>query len=91
MQAVRLTVKGRVQGVGFRYFACRRAEELGVIGWVRNLPNGDVEAHAQGEPEALTKFSAALHSGPAMAYVLDVTEEQAPVGDFVGFSVKGWA
>jgi acylphosphatase len=90
MQAVRLTVKGRVQGVGFRYFVCRRAEEYGIVGWVKNLPNGDVEALAQGEPEALTRFTAALHTGPSMAVVTDVREEQVPVKDFNGFSIKGW-
>ncbi len=89
MQAVRLTVKGRVQGVGFRHFVYRRAEKYGLVGWVKNLPNGDVEAHVQGEPEALTKFAAAVQSGPSMAVVTDLQQEQVPVADVQGFSIRG--
>lgn len=90
MQAVRLTVKGRVQGVGFRHFVYRRAQECGIAGWVKNLPNGDVEAHAEGEPEQLTRFTAALHSGPSIAVVTEVRQEQVPFKDLSGFSIEGW-
>ncbi|MFZ0428187.1 MAG: acylphosphatase [Acidobacteriota bacterium] len=90
MEAFRLTVKGRVQGVGFRYFVCRQAERFGISGWVRNLPNGDVEAHAQGEAEALTQFVTAVRRGPAMAFVVDLQQEPVPVVECAGFAVKGW-
>ena len=90
MEALRLTVRGRVQGVGFRYFVCRQAEKYGIAGWVRNLPNGDVEAHAEGESEALNRFVAALRRGPSMAFVADLQEERVPSGGFGGFSIKGW-
>ena len=53
MIARRYVVKGRVQGVGFRYFAHRAAKGLGLRGWVKNLPNGTVEAYAEGDEDAV--------------------------------------
>ena len=69
----RYLVEGEVQGVGFRYFAVRRALRIGVSGWVRNLPDGRVEALAEGSLAALAEFEAALRRGPDMA---DVTNLQ---------------
>lgn len=62
-------MSGRVQGVGFRYFVQDRALELGLRGWVRNLPDGSVEAAAAGPPEALDRLEARLRQGPARARV----------------------
>ncbi len=62
-------VEGEVQGVGFRYFARREAVRLGLAGWVRNLPDGRVEALAVGAGAALEQFEAALNRGPSMAEV----------------------
>lgn len=74
-------VEGRVQGVGFRAFAIRKAEELGVTGWVRNRWDGSVEVIAEGERTMLDKFVAALFVGPASAYVTRITPEwQAATG-----------
>ena len=68
--AVLLSIQGRVQGVGFRYFAQDVAQELGLAGWVRNLPDGSVEAYAEGPKEALEAFIKRLrHGGPPMAKV----------------------
>ncbi len=68
----RYEVSGRVQGVGFRYFARRTATRLGLAGWVRNLPDGRVEALAEGNPEALRRFEEELRSGPTLASVREV-------------------
>ncbi|GAB4423178.1 MAG: acylphosphatase [Turneriella sp.] len=65
----RYRVKGRVQGVGFRQFTAARARELGLVGWVRNLSDGTVEAEAQGKESALTDFEKFLHRGPQLARV----------------------
>ena len=72
---VNLTISGKVQGVGFRYFVLRQAQELGITGWVSNKPNGDVEALAQGEKEGLDHFIAKVKQGPAFSRVEDVNLE----------------
>lgn len=65
----RYLIGGRVQGVGFRFFAQRTASRLGLLGWVRNLPNGVVEAEAQGDLNSLSSFESALRQGPRGAQV----------------------
>lgn len=62
-------VDGRVQGVGYRAFVFRQARELGLKGWTRNLPDGRVEALAQGPEHALKQFSERLSKGPLLARV----------------------
>lgn len=69
---VRLVIKGRVQGVGYRAWTMRTAQQLGLVGWVRNLASGDVEALAQGPEEAVRQFAAACETGPALARVTAV-------------------
>jgi len=72
----RYVVEGEVQGVGFRYFAVRRALRIGVSGWVRNLPDGRVEALAEGSLAALAEFEAALRRGPDMAAVTNLQVDE---------------
>lgn len=81
-------VSGRVQGVFFRATACEVARRLGLTGWVRNLPDGRVEALACGEPEALAAFEDWLWEGPQHARVQAVTASEAPVEDLSGFGVR---
>ena len=71
-------VNGRVQGVGFRWFVRRVAEELGVVGWVRNVPDGRVETEAAGTPEQLAAFEERLRQGPPGARVTDL--QATPLG-----------
>ncbi|HEX7044338.1 MAG TPA: acylphosphatase [Burkholderiales bacterium] len=85
----RFVVSGRVQGVGFRYAACDEAERLGLTGWVRNLPNGDVEALACGDAEALQAFERWLWKGPRAARVRDVHASDAPAQRFASFEIRG--
>jgi acylphosphatase len=68
-------IRGRVQGVGFRAFVVREARCLGLGGWVRNLPGGEVETEAMGEEAALRRFVEAMRRGPVAARVEDVTEQ----------------
>lgn len=77
--AKRFFVSGMVQGVGYRFFATRTAERLGVTGWVKNLRDGRVEVYAIGSPKALKDFRRELGRGPAGATVDDVGEENADV------------
>ena len=74
-QAIRASVHGRVHGVGFRDAAVRRARELGVLGWVRNEPDGTVRVHAEGDETALAAMVAFLGEGPRLADVDRVDTE----------------
>jgi acylphosphatase len=87
--ARRFLVSGRVQGVGFRFFTERAARREGLHGWVRNLPDGRVEAEAEGEAEAVDRFEGQLRHGPSGARVehLDV-EDTVPAGRLGGFSIR---
>lgn len=83
----RYLVRGRVQGVGFRYFVQKEAVRLGLRGWVRNLEDGRVEALAQGVPLQLDEFEGALHRGPRWAEVRGVDIEEAPATAPPGFAI----
>ena len=76
-QAKRFYVSGRVQGVGFRFFAERTAASLGVGGYVRNLYDGRVEVYAIGNAEQMDSLKNALRRGPRMASVDRVDEQDA--------------
>ena len=69
-------VKGRVQGVGFRWFVHREAAELGLRGWVRNTDQGHVEIVAAGEPELLEELKAALRKGSRGSRVDAILEDE---------------
>ena len=68
----RVLISGRVQGVGYRYSTRENAIALGVVGWVRNLPNGQVEALLEGESEQVNSLVKWCHSGPPAAKVTAV-------------------
>jgi len=72
---VHVICRGRVQGVGFRFFVRDHARRLGLSGWVRNLANGGVEAVATGEHECLQQFLVLCKNGPPAAVVQDVNVE----------------
>jgi acylphosphatase len=72
MESIHLEIRGRVQGVGFRWFVMDIARELGLAGWVRNRPDGVVEIAAAGKPEAVAKLEAAVSRGPRGATVEEV-------------------
>ena len=78
MAAARFLVRGRVQGVGFRWFVLSEAEGLGVGGLVRNLPDGAVEVIAEGTVQALEALERALRRGPRMAQVDRVEKLDIP-------------
>lgn len=77
MPVIHLKVVGRVQGVGFRWFVCERAGELGLSGWVRNTRAGDVEVAASGDAAKLSELEAAVQRGPSGARV-DTVERMTP-------------
>jgi acylphosphatase len=83
-------VSGRVQGVGYRFFADEAAHVEGLSGWIRNLPDGRVEALAEGDLEAVERFGRQLARGPGGARVdrIDIVEE-APDGRVRRFEIRG--
>src|SRR5512133_943399 len=86
----RFVVRGRVQGVGFRWFVEREAATLGVFGWVRNNFDGSVEVLATGSREQLNELRRKLQQGPRAARVDDVDETEArPVEGLKTFRIEG--
>ncbi len=86
--ACRYVIRGRVQGVGYRYFARDRALELGLTGWVRNRDDGTVEALACGTAAQLDAFSGYLHQGPRFGEVRGVERQEAALLQSKGFSIR---
>jgi acylphosphatase len=85
-------VRGRVQGVGFRWFVHREAAELGLRGWVRNTDAGDVELVAAGEPTVLAELRTELHKGSRGSRVDAVIEHELTDAEAVGlklFEIQG--
>ena len=74
MHHLHLRISGRVQGVGFRWFAREEARRLGLSGWVMNLPSGEVEVAAGGEASSLNRLRRALEVGPTGANVSGVAD-----------------
>jgi acylphosphatase len=72
---VKLTIQGRVQGVGFRWFTQREAERMKLQGYVKNLANGDVEVEAEGPKEHLEEFIKKLKKGPPFSRVTEALTE----------------
>jgi acylphosphatase len=82
-----LTVTGRVQGVGYRWFVRQLAESLRLSGWVRNRDDGSVEAEAEGDPGALTEFVARLKDGNPAARVDSIESLKIPPKGGAGFRI----
>ena len=76
METLDVRITGRVQGVGFRAATVRQAHLLGITGWVRNAPDGSVEALLQGSPEQVDQMLSWLHRGPPQAKVAEVIHSQ---------------
>ena len=90
LEAKTFRVRGRVQGVGFRWFVESEAAKLGIAGWVRNRSDGSVEVLAQGTREQLFALRAKLHEGPRAARVDEVEEfESQPQQDMKKFRIEG--
>lgn len=84
-----LNIRGKVQGVSFRYYTLQEAQSVGVIGWVRNLWDGRVEALFEGEESAVDHMVQWCHAGPTSAGIeeVDILWEE-PTGEFSNFRVR---
>lgn len=78
-KAKRFFVSGKVQGVGYRYFAMDTAEQMGITGYAKNLADGRVEVYAIGSISQLRDFVRELRRGPALASVAEVAEVEAEI------------
>ena len=87
LEARRWYVRGRVQGVGYRYFAQKAAAQLGLTGYTRNLDDGRVEVYAVGPAAKLAELVPLLHLGPRWAEVRGVEEEEASVHLYSSFHI----
>jgi len=76
MKRVKLIVKGKVQGVGFRYFTLNEAKLLSISGYVKNLSNGNVEIDAEGSVNLLPVFIEKIKQGPSFSYIEEVIIEK---------------
>ncbi len=82
-------ITGRVQGVGFRHFTRKNAEDLGVTGWVKNLSDGRVEAVFQGSEEQVEELIQRCKKGPVASYVQNIEiEKNSGEEDYKNFSVE---
>jgi acylphosphatase len=84
----RFVISGRVQGVGFRWFTQDAAQTEGVVGWVRNLPDGRVEALIEGDEEAVTRVERAIRRGPRGARIEDVFTDAQEPGGYRSFTIE---
>jgi acylphosphatase len=90
IQARRFLVRGRVQGVGFRWFVEREAHILKIAGWVRNNPDSTVEVLAQGTRDQLAGLHSRLREGPRAARVDEVEVNEAePIPGLTSFQIQG--
>jgi acylphosphatase len=88
MAARTFLISGRVQGVGYRAFAQRAAEESRITGWARNLADGRVEVHANGAEARLDDFEGRLRLGPRFSDVRGVEVREAAVLELEGFTIR---
>jgi acylphosphatase len=85
----RFVIRGRVQGVGFRYFVQSVASRESIAGWVRNLDDGRLETAAAGEADAMERFERALREGPPGSRVDQVTvDDTFPLGTMTSFHIR---
>jgi acylphosphatase len=89
MEKIKIIVKGKVQGVGFRYYVLKKAHELDLTGYTRNLPDGSVETVAEGGASSISKFLDAVKKGPPSAEVVEIAVELGKsIGEFPEFEIR---
>ena len=89
LKAVHMIAYGRVQGVGFRFFVRDQASTYGIKGWVKNLYDGSVEIHAEGEKKILDVFIERVRKGPVFGHVSELTFDWIePTNSFNNFSIQ---
>lgn len=88
MKSIQLKVIGRVQGVGFRYYTNKRAQEFDIKGYVKNMTDGSVLIEAEGEESDLKTFVSWCEKGPAWSRVKEVKKSEIPFAGYTRFEIK---
>ena len=89
IHAVHMIARGRVQGVGFRFFVRDQASRYGIKGWVRNREDGSVEIHSEGPKDLLDEFVAVVKEGPWFGLVSDLEVDWVePTNDYTSFGIE---
>jgi acylphosphatase len=88
IKSVRINIYGKVQGVGFRYYALQKANEMGIYGFVKNRTDGSVYIEADGETEILEQFILWLRKGPSWSRVDEIKVNDIPFNNYKCFVVK---
>jgi acylphosphatase len=88
LAASRFLIQGRVQGVGYRYFAQKAAAQLNISGYARNLEDGSVEIYAVGRESDVSEFAGRLRNGPPFSEVRSVDRQEAAVERHSGFRIR---
>jgi acylphosphatase len=88
IRSVKINIYGKVQGVGFRYSALQKANEIGVRGFVKNRPDGSVYMEVEAEPELLDKFILWCRQGPSWSIVDDIKVADISFTNFRNFTIK---
>jgi acylphosphatase len=83
-----ITVYGRVQGVGFRYFTKMKADSLGINGFVKNQPDGSVYIEAEGDSDVMNEFIALCRKGPALARVIKMDVNETGFAGYENFQIR---
>ncbi|MCK5105895.1 MAG: acylphosphatase [Cyclobacteriaceae bacterium] len=83
-----ITVRGRVQGVGYRAFAYKIAKGMGLNGFVKNRPDGTVQIEVEGNKEVLDKFVILCKNGPGWAFVEKINLYESPIQEYQDFKIK---
>ena len=88
MKSIHLIISGKVQGVFFRDTTRRKANELGLVGYVKNIPDGDVEVVAQGNEDKIKELISFIKNNPGYSKVKDVKMKNRKMENFNGFEIK---
>ena len=88
IKAYKINVIGKVQGVGFRFYTNKKATELGVNGYVKNMRDGSVLIEAESDEVKMDEFISWVHQGPEWARVDEVKMQEQPVAKYTGFTVR---
>ena len=89
LKSVYLIISGRVQGVGYRYFAQQKARELNISGWASNTPDGKLEIEAEGENQNVNAFVDWMRIGPSRAVIRSFSNSEiTPIRNFTNFIIR---